>query len=168
MSHLHEIQAAVLQDGSDLGPILLRLRLLAAQIGSQPLAEWVRHESEGYPRDAELPDYRFIPQSYTANFSGLLVSGSRTCPISPYLVKRFAGEHWVRHEMWESIAAVDDLLATAEDGGNLRINAADLILLLQGTAYPDYACNSVTGSFARSSLASIRHAARSRVLELTL
>jgi hypothetical protein len=70
--------------------------------------------------------------------------------------------------MWESIAAVDDLLATAEDGGNLRINAADLILLLQGTAYPDYACNSVTGSFARSSLASIRHAARSRVLELTL
>ena len=70
--------------------------------------------------------------------------------------------------MRESIAAVDDLLATAEDGGHLGINAADLILLLQGKVYPDFACNSVTGSIPRSSLASIRHAVRSRVLELTL
>lgn len=168
MGLLHEIQAAVLQEGSDLGPILLKLRLLAARIGSQPLAEWVRHESEGYPRDAELPDYRYIPVSYTANFSGPFGSGIQNAPISPYLVKKFAGEHWVNYEMRESIAAVDDLLATAEDGGHLGINAADLILLLQGKVYPDYACNSVTGSIARSSLASIRHSVRSRVLELTL
>ncbi len=168
MSLLHEIQAAVLQEGSDLGPILLRLRLLAARIGSQPLAEWVRHESEGYQLGAELPDYRFIPVSYKANFSGPFGSGIKNAPISPYLVKKFAGDHWVRYEMRESIAAVDDLLANAEDGGSLGINAADLILLLQGKVYPDYACNSVTGSIARSSLASIRHAVRSRVLELTL
>lgn len=168
MSILHEIQAAVLKEGSDLGPILLKLRLLAARIGSQPLAEWVRHESEGYPRDAELPNYRFIPVSYTANFSGPFGSGIKNAPISPYLVKKFAGDHWVRHEMRESIAAVDDLLATAEDGGHLGINAADLILLLQGKVYADYACNSVTGSIPRSSLASVRHAVRSRVLELTL
>jgi hypothetical protein len=70
--------------------------------------------------------------------------------------------------MRESIAAVDDLLTTAVDGGHLGINAADLILMLQGKVYADYACNSVTGSIARSSLASIRHAVRSRVLELTL
>ena len=168
MSLLQEIQAAVLQDGSDLGPILLRLWLLAARIGSQPLADWVRHESEGYPRDAELPDYRLIPVSYTADFSGPFGSGIKNAPISPYLVKKFAGEHWVRHEMRESIAVVDDLLAMAGDGGNLGINAGDLILLLQGKVYADYACNSVTGSVSRSSLASIRHAVRSRVLELTL
>jgi len=168
MSLLHEIQVAVLQEGSDLGPILLRLRLLAARIGSQPLAEWVRHESEGYPRDAELPDYRFIPVSYTANFSGPFGSGINNAPISPYLVKKFAGEHWVRYGMRECIAAVDDLLANAEDGGHLGIDAADLILMLQGKVYADYACNSVTGRIPRSSLASIRHAVRSRVLELTL
>lgn len=168
MSLLHEIQAAVLQDRSDLGPILLKLRLLAARIGSQPLAEWVRHESEGYPHEAELPDYRFIPVSYTANFSGPLGSGIKNAPISPYLVRKFAGEHWVRHEMREGIASVDDLLAMAEDDGHFGIDAADLILLLQGKVYPGYACNSVTGSIPRSSLASIRHAVRSRVLELTL
>lgn len=52
MSLLHDIQAAVLQDDADLGPILLKLRLLAARLGSQPLAECVKHESEGYPADA--------------------------------------------------------------------------------------------------------------------
>ena len=119
MSLLHEIQASVLQEGSDLGPILLKLRLLAARIGSQSLAEWVRHESEGYPRDAELPGYRFIPVSYTANFSGPFGSGISNAPISPYLVKKYAGKHWVRYEMRESIAAVDDLLANADNGGNL-------------------------------------------------
>lgn len=168
MNLLQEIQAAVLQDGSDLGPILLKLRLLAARIGSQPLAEWVKHESEGYPQDTELPDYRQIQVSYTANFSGPFGSGIQNAPIAPYLIKKFAGKHWARYSMRESIAAVDDLLSTSDKGGDLGINSADLILLLQGKVYPDYACNSVTGRISRSSLASIRHAVRSRVLELTI
>lgn len=168
MGLLQEIQAAVLQEGADFGPILLKLRLLAARIGSQPLAEWVRHESEGYPREAELPAYRFVPVSYTATFSGPFGSGIQNAPISPYLVEKFAGKQWVRHEMRESIAAVDDLLAANQKSGDLGLNAADLILVLQGKVYPDFACNSVTGRVSRSSLAAIRHSVRSRVLELTL
>jgi hypothetical protein len=53
-------------------------------------------------------------------------------------------------------------------GGELGLDTADLILLLQGKVYPTYACNAVTGRVSRSSLAAIRHAVRSRVLELTL
>lgn len=132
MSLLHEIQAAVLQDDSDLGPILLKLRLLAARLGAKPLADWVKHESEGYPDGAELPDYRVIPVSYTASFSGPFGSGIRNAPISPYLIEKFAGKSWVRYEMRQSIAAVDDLLGSSAKGGSLGINAANLILLLQG------------------------------------
>jgi hypothetical protein len=168
MSLLHEIQAAVLQDDADLGPILLKLRLLAARLGSQPLADWVKHESEGYPSDATLPDYRIIGVSYTASFSGPFGSGIRNAPISPYLIEKFAGKSWVRYEMRQSIAAVDDLLGSSSKGGSLGINAANLILLLQGKVYPDYACNEVTGTISRASLAEIRHSVRSRVLELTI
>jgi AbiTii len=168
VSLLRDIQTTVLQEGSDLGPILLKLRLLAARLGSQPLADWVKHESEGYPRDADLPDYRIIEVSYTATFSGPFGSGIQNAPISPYLIKRFAGKHWIRHEMRDSIATVDDLLATSATGGTLGINASDLILLLQDKVYPDYACNSVTGKISRSALAAIRHSVRSRVLELTI
>ena len=167
MSLLHEIQTSVLQDGSDLGPILLKLRLLAARLGSQPLADWIKHESEGYPKDADVPDYRTIQVTYTATFSGPFGSGIQNAPIAPYLVEKFAGKHWVRYEMRESIAAVDDMLSSSEKG-EFGINAANLILLLQGKVYPDYACNSVTGRISRASIASIRHSVRSRVLELTI
>lgn len=168
MSLLHDIQASVLREDSDLAPIFLKLRLLAARLGSQPLAEWIKHESEGYPRGSDLPDYRRIGISYTANFSGPFGSGIKNAPISPYLIKKFAGEHWVKYEMRESIATVDEFLSREETGGTLGIDSADLILLLQGKVYADYACNSVTGTFSRGALAAIRHAVKSRVLELTI
>lgn len=168
MGLLHDIQAAVVEEGTDLGPILLKVRLLAARLGSQPLADWVRHESEGYPLDAPLPDYRIISVSYTATFSGPFGSGIRNAPIAPYLIEKFAGNRWNKHEMRQSIAAVDDLLANSKDNGSLHINASNLILLLQGKVYEDYACNDVTGRIPRAALAEIRHAVRSRVLELTI
>lgn len=168
MSLLHDIQATVLREDAELGPILLKLRLLAARLGSQPLADWVKHESEGYPKEAVLPDYRVIGVSYTATFSGPFGSGIQNAPISSYLIEKFAGRRWVNYEMRQSIAAVDDLLATAANGGSLGIDSSNLILLLQGKVYKDYACNSVTGTFSRSALAAIRHSVRSRVLELTI
>jgi hypothetical protein len=168
MGLLHDIQAAVLEEGSDLGPILLKVRLLAARLGSQPLGEWVKHESEGYPPDSPLPDYRIIPVSYTATFFGPFGSGIKNAPIAPYLIEKFAGKKWNKHEMRQSIAAVDELLASSKGSGSLHINAANLILLLQGKVYEDYACNDVTGTVSRASLAEIRYAVRSRVLELTI
>ncbi|MEQ9106250.1 MAG: hypothetical protein RLO04_02145 [Limnobacter sp.] len=168
MSLLHDIQASIVKEDSDLGPILLKLRLLAARLGSQPLAEWVKHESEGYPTGVDVPGYRVISVRYTATFSGPFGSGVQNAPISPYLIEKFAWKPWTNYEMRGSIAAVDDLLATSEKGGGLQIEAANLILLLQGKVYADYACNSVTGRISRAALAAIRHSVRSRVLELTI
>ena len=168
MSLLHDIQASVVKEDADLGPILLKLRLLAARLGSQALANWVKHESEGYPKEVEVPDYRVMSVSYTATFSGPFGSGIQNAPISPYLIEKFAGKSWVKYEMRDSIAAVDDLLTTSKKGGALQIEASNLILLLQGKVYEGYACNSVTGRISRAALAAIRHSVRSRVLELTI
>jgi hypothetical protein len=48
MGLLYEIQTSVVQDGTHLGSVLLKLRLLASRLGSVPLEEWIKHESEGY------------------------------------------------------------------------------------------------------------------------
>lgn len=168
MGLLHDIQSAVLTEDADLGPILLKLRLLAARLGSQPLAEWVKYESEGYPEGTEVPDYRILPVTYTATFLGPLGSSIENAPIASYLIEKFAGTRWVRYEARGSIASIDDLLAVSKDGGQLSIDAANLILLLQGKVYADYACHSVTGAVSRSTLAAVTHAVRSRVLELTI
>lgn len=168
MGLLLDIQSAVLNDQSDIAPILLKLRMLASRLDSQPLADWVKHESEGYPKGVEVPDYRILGVSYKGTFSGPFGSGINNAPISPYLIEKFAGKRWTQYEMRESIAAVDELLAGSKKSGTFTIEAANLILLLQGKIYPDYACNAVTGTLSRGSLAAIRNAVLNRVLELTL
>ncbi|WP_337053087.1 hypothetical protein [Pseudoxanthomonas sp. USHLN014] len=168
MGLLADIQAAVVEGQSDIAPILLKLRLLAARLGSQPLADWVKHESEGYPEGIGVPNYRVLEIAYHGTFSGPFGAGIRNAPISPYLIEKFAGESWTHFEMRQSIAAVDELLSSSKKEGSLCIEAANLILLLQGKIYKGYACNSVTGTISRASLAAIRHAVMNRVLELTI
>lgn len=169
MNLLTDIQSAVLDESTGLGPILLKVRLLAARLGSQPLAEWVKHESDGYPSDSTVPDYRIIPVTYTGTFSGPFGSGINNAPIPPFLIEKFAGDRWTHYEMRQSIAAVDHLLASVANGnGGLSLDAANLILRLQGRIYPGYACNSICGSVSAAALAELRHSVRARILELTI
>lgn len=168
MSLLHQIQESVVQEGSDLGSILLKLRLLAARLGSDVLEEWVKHESEGYPKEVEVPAYRIVGVSYKGMFSGPYGSGIKNAQIPPYLIEKFAGDSWTNYEIRESIAAVDELVKGSTEGGSLGIDASNLILLLQGKIYEGYACNDISGSISRTSLSEIQQSVRSRILELTL
>jgi len=141
---------------------------LAARLGSDDLEEWVKHESEGYPQDAVLPDYRIVGVTYKGTFSGPFGSAIKNAPIPPILIKTFANDSWNKHSVRESIAAVDELVKASAKGGSLGINASNLILLLQGKIYGDYACNDISGNISVVSLSEISQAVRNRVLELTI
>jgi len=167
MSLLREIQAALI-DGQPIGPILLKLRLLASRLGSDVLEEWVKHESEGYPPGAILPGYRRVAVSYVGTFSGAFGSGIRNAPIPPYLIDKYAGKDWTSYKVRQSVSSIDDLVSSGKNSGILHIDAANLILLLQGNIYEDYACNSVTGQLSKAALVEIQNAVRARVLELTI
>lgn len=168
MGLLHEIQESVVQDGADLGSVLLKLRLLAARLGSEVLEEWVKHESEGYPEDAEIPPYRMVGVSYKGTFLGPFNAQITNAPIPPYLIEKIAGEKWLKVDVRESIAAVDSMVKSASDGGTFGFDASNLILLLQGKVYKGYSCASVDTSISPSAFGEIIQAVRSRVLELTL
>lgn len=168
MSLLHQIQESVVQESADLGSVLLKLRLLASRLGSDLLEEWVKHESEGYPIDVAVPSYRIVGMSFKGTFSGPFGSGIKNAPIPTYLVKQHAGEKWTKHEIRESIAAVGELLKMSAKTGVLGIDASNLILLLQGKVYEDYACNDISASISRTAIAEIQQTVRSRILELTL
>lgn len=169
MSVLREIQVSIVGPDCELSAILLKLRLLASRLGSNPLEQWVKHEAEGYPQDVEVPDYRKLAVSYTGNWSGPFGSGIRDAPIPQHLIEKFASKKWTEIEMRQSIATVDDLLRRNNgESGTLQIDASNLILLLQGKVYEDYACNSVTGRISTAALREIQYAVRNRILELTI
>ena len=166
---LGEIQASIIEPNSELSAILLKLRLLASRLGSNPLEQWVKYESEGYDQNVEVPDYRKLSVSYTGTWSGPFSSGINNAPIPLYLIEKFAGTSWTEYEMRQSIAAVDDVLCRDNDkSGVLQIDASNLILLLQGKVYEDYACNSVTGRISTTAIREIQYAVRNRILELTI
>lgn len=168
MSLLQQIQESVVEEGSDLGSILLKLRLLAARLGSDILGEWVKHESEGYPRDTEVPSYRIVGITYRGMFSGPFGSGIKNAQIPPYLIEKYAGDSWTKYEVRESITAVDEMVKKSADGGSFGIDASNLILLLQGKVYEGYACNDVSGSISPTAFYEIQQTVRSRILELTI
>jgi hypothetical protein len=145
MSILREIQAAILQENPDLGTILLKLRFLASRLGSEPLEDWVKYEAEGYPQDADVPEYRVAGLSYSGSWSGPFGSGINNAPIPSYLIQKHASKHWTEYKVRESIASVQEMAAS---GKTLGINASNLILLLQGKVYEDWACNSITAEMS--------------------
>ncbi|MFZ4604160.1 MAG: hypothetical protein ACOYM8_17080 [Caulobacterales bacterium] len=165
MGFLEEIQAALVSDG-DLSAALLKLRLLAAKLGNHPLEAWVKHESEGYPADAEVPAYRRASVTYTGDFEDF--TQRRTgVPIPSFLIAKFADEKCNTHEFREGIAEIA-LLEEGAKTGKLSLQAANLIFALQGKVYPGMNCQAVSGAISPSSLSGIRSAVKNRVLELTI
>lgn len=166
MSILREIQDAVLSDEAALSTILLKVRFLASRLGSEALEDWVKYETEGYPRDVEVPEYRIVTVSYKGTWSGPFGSGIRNAPIPPYLIEKHAGKDWTHRKVRESIAGVEELTKTKY--GTLEIDASNLILMLQGNVYADMACNSISGEVSVVAMKEIKQSVRSRILELTI
>ena len=169
LSLLYQIQESVVQEKCDLCSILLKLRLLAARLGSDLLEEWVKYESEGYPNDIEVPSYRVVGLSYFGTFVGPSGIVIKNTPIPLMSIKKHAGERWINHKIRQSIAVLEDLIKSDEDGNStIGINASNLIILLHGKVYPQLACTSVSASISCSEIIEIRHTVRNKILELTI
>ncbi len=167
MSLLREIQEAIIDPKSELGPILLKLRLLADRLGSDQLEEWVKYETEGYPPTEDVPEYRQVGVSFSGSFYNVAWKAENQ-PIPSALIEEFCGKAWTTKEMRESIAAIDSLLRKCEDGGKIGIDASNLILMLQGKIMEGMNCNSVTGTISSTAVREIQNTVRTRILELTM
>ena len=169
MGLLHDIQKSLLREGTDIGPVFLQLRFLAARLNSDVLEKWVKYEAEGYPADAALPDYRKLSIVYTGTFIGPSGSGVENAPIPPALITECAGREWSQYQLRSSIAEIESLIASTADGGKeLRIDTRDLMIMLQGKIYQKLVCNAVYGRLSRAELQALQSRVKHRVLELTM
>lgn len=169
MGLLNELQTSVLDADSEIAPILLKLRFLASKLDSEPLEEWVKFESEGYPEETEIPEYRKLSVTYMGTFAGPMGASYSNVPIPSSLISKYASDRWLEFQERSSISVIDQVVKNQSESGRLQTtNAANLALALQGKVFPDYSCVSVTGLLSMSSMAAIQHAVRARVLELTI
>ncbi len=164
MSFIHDLQNELTSE-NPISPIIMKLRLLAAKLGSEQMEEWVRFEAEGYPQAVDLPEYRIHGMSFIGQFSGPFGSGIKNAPIPPYLIGEFAGKDWEHFRIRYSAAAVDSIVA---EGNGVTLDLANLALLIQGKVYENMACNQLSGYVSHSAFVEVSNAIRNRILELTI
>ncbi|MDE0100298.1 MAG: hypothetical protein OXM87_11955 [Truepera sp.] len=169
MSLLSEIQQSLMQEDTNLGPVMLKLQFLASRLGSDLLEEWVKHETTGYPADVPVPDYRKLAVVYKGTFAaspGVII---RNAAIPSYQIAELAGEEWLKEEMRQSMAELDELIRASQNEHTAPIiEKPNLLLVLQGQVYEGYACTSVAAHLSLGALEGIRASVQSRVLDLTL
>jgi hypothetical protein len=168
MPLLSDIQTALLSDQA-ISPILLKLRFLAARLGSVALEDWVRHESEGYPPEVEVPDYRRMGIGYTGSFHNP-VRQVQNLAIPAYVINELAGKEWLVHQEKQSISAIESLMAVSLEKGTNPIvpYASNLVPIIGDKMLSNMHCLSVVGTVSRASMVELQHVLRNRILELTI
>jgi hypothetical protein len=169
MSLLQDIQSTAVDGNSDLGTILRKCKLLAARLGSQPLAEWLLWESNGYPDDVPVPDYRKWPLHVKGHFAGYFGAGIRNAPIPTALLPDKVRHTYENYECRQSIASIEAILAEAKsDSGSVSVDTADLAMVLGGDVYENYNCIQTWAEFGKGNLFELLNAVRNRILDFSL
>lgn len=94
---------------------LVKTKVLLHRVGRKDLVEWVNHEINGYPDDAQLPSYRIVP----AHVKGNVTNNAYTYNDHPLPTMHLTAEQRKRLEeleMRDSIAVLEGLAKHDKQG----------------------------------------------------
>ncbi len=166
MTLLEEIQNAATDSTSDLGSLLRKCKILAARLGHQPLEEWLIWESNGYPEDVPVPDYRTWPVEVKGHFSGPFGSGLRDAPIPHVCLPKQVRDSYRNYKCRQSISTIETILRSGET--TLQIPTGDLAVGLGTRVYQGQNCVQAWAEFGSSALLEVVNSVRNRLLDFTL
>jgi hypothetical protein len=167
MGLLSEIQKGLFTEDASIGMALLKLRYLASRLDSQVLEEWVRHETEGYPKDSTVPEYRVTDITYSGTFVGFS-NIMHKVPVSSYVVAKYVGNDWIHYPIRDSISVIDDIVKRDKKGGQYAVNTGDILTVLRDKIFDSHQCTHLQGVFDVSVFLKIQSSVRARVLDLTI
>ncbi|UWQ41619.1 hypothetical protein K3718_00595 [Leisingera aquaemixtae] len=167
MALIHDIQTALLDENASVGPMLLKLRFLAAKLDADILEEWVQHEAEGYPNGVDVPEYRQANITYTGSFADM-AKQLNNVSIPSGLVASIAGKHWVSYQIRDGLPLIESQIAAAKVGSHFGIDSSNLKVLLQDKIYQGMAIIEIDSKIDTGAFARVQHAVRAKTLDFTL
>lgn len=167
MSLLDDIQMAAVDANSDLGTLLRKCKVLAARLGSVPLENWLLWESNGYPPDVEVPDYRIWSLVLKGHFAGPFGSSLQNVSIPLVYIPEKTRKHYERYECRQSIASIEATLRESDEG-TVGLSTGNLTLLLGANVYQDQNCIQAWAEFSTIHLVELLNAVRNRILDFVL
>lgn len=166
MSLLDEIQSEAVDTKSDLGSILRKCKLLAARLENQTFQNWLIWESNGYPKDVMVPDYRTWPLDVKGHFAGWGGSQVQNAPIPLALIPEKIRKHYERYQCRMSVTAIEACLNKST--GIMQISVADLALVLGQKIYKDMNCVQAWAQCGDSRLVEVLNSVRNRIFDFTI
>ena len=167
MNLLEEIQNEAVDIKSDLGTILRKCKLLAARLGSKELDDWLLWESNGYPENIKVPDYRIWRLELKGDFTGPFGSGLRNANIPLIFLSEETRDQYENYQCRQSISSIEHTLKYA-DGGTLEVSTGDLVVLLGTKVYQGLNCIQVKAEFGIGNLLELLNSVRNRILDFSL
>ena len=166
MTLLEEIKNDAVNSSSDLGALLRKCKVLAARLNSKPLEDWLLWESNGYPDNVDVPDYRKWPLELKGHFSGPFGSGLRNAPI-PWISLPPEAKELQDYHCRQSIASIEQ---TVKDGkvDTLQVPTGDLNVVLGMNVYEGQNCLQAWAEFGKGNLVELLNAVRNRILDFSL
>lgn len=168
MTLLEDIQSSAVDANSDLGTLLRKCKLLAARLGSKPLEDWLLWESNGYPENVSIPDYRIWSLEVKGHFAGPFGSGIRNAPIPTACLPEKVRKSYQNYECRQSIASIEAVLGEKDDGGTIHVSTGDLALILGQKVYRNQNCIQAWAEFSTNHLYELLNTVRNRVLDFAL
>ncbi len=170
MSLLEDIQTAAVDPNRDLGTILRNCKLLAARLGSQSLENWLIYESNGYPPNIDVPDYRIWTLQVKGDFTGpLFGSMVRNASIPLIFIPEKERNLYDQYKCRQSIATLEALLEKSKTGGGTwQVPTRDLAVVLGTNVYHDHSCICAWAEYSAGSVMEVLNTVRNRILDFTL
>lgn len=164
---LEQIQAEAVDSKSSLPALLQKCQVLAARLKSDRLEQWLGHESQGYPEDIAVPDYRTWQAEVKGHFYGPAGEALRHAPVPALLIPEDVRDQVAYFRCRQSIAGIEETLA-ASPAGRLQVPIADLAVVLGANVYAHRVCTQAWIEFESGRLLETLNSVRHRILDFAL
>ncbi|UZX45511.1 hypothetical protein A6U84_25920 (plasmid) [Agrobacterium sp. 13-2099-1-2] len=167
MSLLLEIQNDAVSDKIPVLTLLRKLLVLASNLKSDVLEEWVRFEMNGYPAEAEVPKYRQIEMYFKVTGANMAYQITNA-PVPSTAVKVVTGKKDINILKYRrSIGTINvEELRSAE---NLSVDMMNYAHMLSGSVIEkSYAIHAFWGEVPPHEVIAIVDIVRNRILDFTL
>jgi AbiTii-like protein len=160
---VRQIQEELASSDVDVVAVLRKCKILARRLHSDQFAQWVDWELNGYPKDAEVPEYRTVHPVHYASFSNGYWSVQQQ-PISTFLIDKEWRHLFEPFPYRAGITAVKTLAATK---GGAMFERNEFRFLLKNKVV-DLPCHQFWSQISDVELKQIISAVTNRLLDFIM
>jgi hypothetical protein len=165
---LEQIKEEAVAADSDLATLLRKCCVLASRLQNATLKKWAMCELNGYIKVKDIPDYRkFAAQSF-GDFCGYAGRTLTNAPIPMLNVPAKYREGGLRFWFLESVAELQKLSVSDNNGKIYQNWSADLVAHLARSFYQDMNMLSAYKAVSVTSVIKILETVRNRILNFVL